>query len=398
MKTYGDFLNKLGALESRGNYKAVNKDGFLGKYQMGEEALIDAGYYTKDGTKKNDWGGTWTGKDGVTSKNDFLNNAQAQENAIHSYIDKQWSYITYYDLNFYIGDTINGTEITKSGLIAGAHLVGIGGLKRYLESDGKNNVRDRNGTPISSYIDKFGDYEIGDSGTPSPQPPPGDEYTIKSGDTLSRIAKEYGLTLGQLLDANPEITNPNLIISGQKIRIPQINDGKPGLNLNPDCSIPQESFDNQLLQCHQSFTTATTAAPPPPRGCPLVLDLDGDGVETTSLNDGSYFDHDANGFAEKTGWVASDDGLLVWDRNGDGIINNGKELFGDQTILKSGTKAANGFQALADLDDNKDGKIDANDSAFGQLKVWRDFDGDGYSSIDELYTLNELGITALNTG
>jgi Ca2+-binding RTX toxin-like protein len=148
----------------------------------------------------------------------------------------------------------------------------------------------------------------------------------------------------------------------------------------------------------QSFTTATTAAPPPPRGCPLVLDLDGDGVETTSLNDGSYFDHDANGFAEKTGWVASDDGLLVMDRNGDRIVNDGKELFGDQTILKSGTKAANGFQALAELDDNKDGKIDANDSTFSQLRVWQDFEGDGYSSADELYTLNELGIAALNTG
>ena len=157
-------------------------------------------------------------------------------------------------------------------------------------------------------------------------------------------------------------------------------------------------FGHMLDIVHQSFTTAITAAPPAPRGCPLVLDLDGDGIETTSLNDGSYFDHDANGFAEKTGWVASDDGLLVMDRNGDRIVNDGKELFGDQTILKSGTKAANGFQALADLDDNKDGKIDANDSAFSQLRVWQDFDGDGYSSGDELYTLNELGIAALNTG
>jgi hypothetical protein len=148
----------------------------------------------------------------------------------------------------------------------------------------------------------------------------------------------------------------------------------------------------------QSFTTAITAAPPAPLGCPLVLDLDGDGVETTNVADGAYFDHDANGFAEQTGWVSSDDGLLVFDRNGDGVINDGKELFGDQTLLKSGSRASNGFQALADLDDNKDGKIDANDSGFSQVKVWRDFDGDGYSSADELYTLNEIGITALNTG
>jgi hypothetical protein len=129
--------------------------------------------------------------------------------------------------------------------------------------------------------------------------------------------------------------------------------------------------DEQLLQCHQSFTNSTSAVPPPPRGCPLVLDLDGDGVETTSLNDGSYFDHDANGFSEKTGWLSSDDGLLVLDRNGDGIINDGKELFGDQTILKNGSRASNGFQALAEWDDNLDGKIDANDSIWSNLRVDR---------------------------
>jgi len=112
---------------------------------------------------------------------------------------------------------------------------------------------------------------------------------------------------------------------------------------------------------------------------PIVFDLDGDGIETTSLSYGIFFDHDANGFAELTGWVSSDDGMLVLDRNNDGIINDGKELFGDQTILNNGSKAANGFQALADLDDNQDGKIDYNDVAYSQLKVWQDLDGDGYN-------------------
>jgi hypothetical protein len=122
--------------------------------------------------------------------------------------------------------------------------------------------------------------------------------------------------------------------------------------------------EEPLLQCHQSFTTATTAVVP--RRDPLVLDLDGDGVETVSASNGAYFDHDGNGFAERSGWVSSDDGLLVFDKNGDGIVNDGKELFGDQTILEDGTKASHGFQALTDLDDNQDGKIDANDAAFSQ--------------------------------
>ena len=113
---------------------------------------------------------------------------------------------------------------------------------------------------------------------------------------------------------------------------------------------------------------------------PLILDLDGDGVETTNVKDGAYFDHDGNGFAEKTGWASSDDGLLVMDRNSDDIINNGTELFGDQTILSSGQTATDGFQALAELDSNADGIIDVNDTAFSQLKIWQDIDGDGYSA------------------
>ena len=80
---------------------------------------------------------------------------------------------------------------------------------------------------------------------------------------------------------------------------------------------------------------------------PLTLDLDGDGVETVSVNDGVYFDHDGNGFAEKSGWVSKDDAILVRDLNNNGQIDDGSELFGDQTILSDGEKAANGFEALA---------------------------------------------------
>jgi hypothetical protein len=129
---------------------------------------------------------------------------------------------------------------------------------------------------------------------------------------------------------------------------------------------------------------------------PLVVDLDGDGIETCSVRDGAYFDHNGDGFSEKTGWVSGDDGLLVLDRNGDGIINSGGELFGDQTVLKNGRKAANGFQALAELDDNKDGKFDINDAAYSQLRVWRDSDGDGYSLPDELIPLSDLGISSIH--
>ena len=128
----------------------------------------------------------------------------------------------------------------------------------------------------------------------------------------------------------------------------------------------------------------------------MMVDLDGDGIETTNVKDGAYFDHDGNGFSEQTGWAGADDGLLVMDRDGNGTIDSGKELFGDETILSNGQKAANGFQALSELDSNKDGKIDANDAAWSQIKVWQDVDGDGYSTADELHSLDEVGIKSIN--
>lgn len=134
-------------------------------------------------------------------------------------------------------------------------------------------------------------------------------------------------------------------------------------------------------------------------GDPLVLDLDGDGLETAAANgySGALFDHNNDGIKTATGWIKGDDGLLVRDINGDGIINNGAELFGDSTQLANGTMAANGFVALKDLDSNNDGKVDATDTAFSELKIWRDTNQDGISQADELYTLAETGIESLNT-
>ncbi len=126
---------------------------------------------------------------------------------------------------------------------------------------------------------------------------------------------------------------------------------------------------------------------------PLALDLRGDGIETVSVNGfAPHFDYEGDGFGEQTGWVGPHDGVLAMDRNGDGVINDGKELFSNETILKDGTKATNGFQALAELDSNKDGKIDAADPAYWQIRVLQGFDGDGY----EVHTLNELGIRSIN--
>jgi hypothetical protein len=157
---YNDFLRALGYRESSGLYGIENRYGYLGKYQMGEAALKDAGYYKGDYTKRNDWIGEWTGKDGVWSKEDFLRNPRAQENAIREYHRKVWKYITTLGLHKYVGREIGGILITESGLLGGAHLLGAGNLKKFLKSNGRIVPRDGFGTPITHYIHKFGGYDI----------------------------------------------------------------------------------------------------------------------------------------------------------------------------------------------------------------------------------------------
>ncbi len=129
---------------------------------------------------------------------------------------------------------------------------------------------------------------------------------------------------------------------------------------------------------------------------PIILDLDGDGIETTSVGSGTQFDHASDGFSEKTGWVAKDDGLLVRDLNGNGRIDSGRELFGSETILANGNKASNGFEALAELDGNSDGVVDANDAAFAELRVWKDSNGNGRTDEGELLTLEQAGVKSIN--
>ena len=130
---------------------------------------------------------------------------------------------------------------------------------------------------------------------------------------------------------------------------------------------------------------------------PLVLDLDGDGIETRGLLAGAFFDHAGDGFAELTGWIGADDGLLILDRNGNGTVDHGAELFGNETRLTDGTKAGDGYEALAQFDENGDGQVDASDPVWNQLRVWRDADGNGDSEASELHALADVGVAAIGT-
>ncbi len=122
---------------------------------------------------------------------------------------------------------------------------------------------------------------------------------------------------------------------------------------------------------------------------PLVLDLDGDGLELTARTSQSpLFDLDGDGFAEQTGWVQSDDGLLVHDINANGEIDDITELFGSPTT--------SGFDELAVHDLNADGLIDVNDAIFTDLRVWQDLNQNAKVDAGELSTLTEAGIESIS--
>ncbi|MCP4195179.1 MAG: hypothetical protein GY768_31650 [Planctomycetaceae bacterium] len=122
---------------------------------------------------------------------------------------------------------------------------------------------------------------------------------------------------------------------------------------------------------------------------PLVIDLDGDGIELTALEGSSaYFDLDGDGFAERTGWVSPDDGLLAVDRNGNGQIDDISELLGSQTQT--------GYQELVEFDTDGNGVVNAQDTGFSDLLIWQDLNGDGVTDAGELSTLTEAGIAAID--
>ena len=164
----------------------------------------------------------------------------------------------------------------------------------------------------------------------------------------------------------------------------------PGVYEHPDVVVAMPSSD-----ITSSFVSINQFA----EIDPLVLDLDGDGIELTPFNEHNiYFDVDNDGAIERTGWVGADDGILVHDLNGDGEINNITETLSEYYGAPEGTGAiyGNGFEALATLDSNNDGIIDASDTQFSTLRVWQDANSDAQTDAGELISLAEAGITSID--
>ncbi len=143
-------------------------------------------------------------------------------------------------------------------------------------------------------------------------------------------------------------------------------------------------------------------------GSPIIIDTAGDGYHLTSVDEGVRFDLDADGTPERVAWTraGSDDAFLALDRNGNGRIDDGAELFGNYTKVaaQSDATAANGFEALKFFESplsgpvgSIDGTIDARDPAWSRLLLWRDLNHNGISEPDELQTVAAAGLAAIGT-
>ena len=154
-----------------------------------------------------------------------------------------------------------------------------------------------------------------------------------------------------------------------------------------DVAFPVDITD----QDGDSASTSVTISISNPTTPPVVIDLDGDGAEFDSIEDGIEMDVDGDGIKEQTAWADEDDAVLVYDKNDNNQVDDRSEY----AFADYGEEGATDLEGLRHFDSNEDLVLDANDDEFESFKLWQDRDGDGEVGDDEMITLTEAGIESI---
>ena len=392
-------------LDSPERYSSINQFNYLGKYQMGTAALAEAGFYLGGIDKKfQNWNEqSWSFKAevfGVTSSEEFRASPAAQEAAVRAFTDKNWRYIEKYGLVKYIGTEVDGVEITAEGLLAGTHLVGIGATIDFVKN--KNEKKDGNGTSVKSYMKMFSppspflaedqkllrqnseiDVALAHSLSFSAQQESGTNTSYQSQSEISRLARAERSAAEAKAEAASQAAREAFRASETEYTNSQGSSsggsGWSGWNSGPD----QSSAESARLS--RSGST----------GDPIVIDLDGNGIELYSRNNSpAHFDFDDDGYSETTAWAGPQDGILVIDEGNDNQITQSKEIAFAKWTAAEGDTDLEGLAAT--FDSNHDGVLDARDQRFADFKVWKDANSNGVVDAGEMQTLAEAGIKSFN--
>jgi hypothetical protein len=203
-----------------------------------------------------------------------------------------------------------------------------------------------------------------------------DEEAI-SGAKAGRAAVKEAAQTAQGASNQPDFritTTQTLVVEAREVSFTLTRDGEDGTRTSVTASVQSVSI---------SYQETTTVEAMWKESDPLVLDLDGNGLDLASgATADKRFDMDGDGTEEQTAWVTGADAFLAMDRNGDGAITSGQELFGDQHGAKDG------FAELAKLDTNADGVINAQDKDWGSLLLLK--------SNGSTQSLEAGGVTQIN--